>query len=66
MLVLASSSAESVHDPPYGVRPVVVMGAFPRHGEPWWLSHHHRCVLGFPSLIFFIAVYFFGGLNDLV
>ena len=52
MLVLASSSAESAHDPPQGVLgPVVVMNAFPRHGEqPRWLSYHHRCeVLGFPS-----------------
>ena len=38
MSVLSSSSRESTHDPPHGVlgHPViVVIGAFPRHGEPW-------------------------------
>ena len=62
-------------------RPVVVMDAFPLHGEPWCLSsplssalglsRHHRCgVLElFPSCtgtLFFIAVYFVEGLDDLV
>ena len=80
MLVLASLSGKSTHDPPHGVvgRPVILMflshGACLRHCYLFCrLSRHHRCgvtVLGSCRrvlvFIFFIAVYFVGGLNDLV
>ena len=80
MLVLASLSGKSTHDPPHGVvgRPVILMFlslvlvfaiVICFVGCPVIIVVGSRCwgccrrVLVF---IFFIAVYFVGGLNDLM